>query len=219
MSQHPHLTEDERQMLADDTLSAERREHAAEHLRACAACADDVARLAAVAERLRGAPPAAPAADDLWPSIRKRIDDAKVVAIDPIDPPPASRFTWRHRLGVAIVAAGVVLTVLVLRPSHSVPVEEVPRSSDTASLRMVADSVRSYEEEARVLLNRLEIQRAMLRPDAVAAIDADLRAIDEAIEELKRAIAEDPNNPALRRLLATSFRQKIELLKRAGNAS
>lgn len=206
-------------MLVDETLPADRREHVAEHLRACAACADDVARLAAVAARLREAPPAAPAPGDLWPSIRKRIDDTKVVAIDATEAAPVSRITWRHRVGVAVVAAGVVLTVLVLRPSHSVPVEEVPSSSDTASLRMVADSVRSYEEEARVLLNRLEIQRAMLRPDAMAAIDADLRTIDGAIEELKRAIADDPNNPALRRLLAASFRQKVELLKRAGSAS
>jgi len=39
-----------------------------------------------------------------------------------------------------------------------------------------------------------------------------------AIAELKDAIVRDPNNPALRQLLATSYRQKVELLKRA-NAS
>jgi len=39
--------------------------------------------------------------------------------------------------------------------------------------------------------------------------------VDVAIAELKDAIARDPNNPALRQLLATSYRQKVELLKRA----
>ena len=40
----------------------------------------------------------------------------------------------------------------------------------------------------------------------------------KAIAELKDAIAHDPNNPSLRRLLALSYRQKVDVLKRVGNA-
>ena len=58
----------------------------------------------------------------------------------------------------------------------------------------------------------------MLRPDTRAALDRDLRAVDVAIAELKAAIARDPNNPALRQLLASSYKQKVDLLKRVGNA-
>jgi len=58
-----------------------------------------------------------------------------------------------------------------------------------------------------------------LRPDAAKALDHDLRVVDVAIAELKDAVARDPNNPALRRLLATSYRQKVDLLKRIANAS
>jgi hypothetical protein len=49
-------------------------------------------------------------------------------------------------------------------------------------------------------------------------IDRDLKTIDGAIDELKLAIANDPRNLALRQLLASSYRQKVDLLKRAGNA-
>jgi cytochrome c-type biogenesis protein CcmH/NrfG len=70
-----------------------------------------------------------------------------------------------------------------------------------------------------MLLNQLELRRSMLRPEAVVAIDHDLRVVDSAIAELKEAIAHDPNNPALRRLLASSYRQKVDVLKRVGNAS
>jgi hypothetical protein len=59
----------------------------------------------------------------------------------------------------------------------------------------------------------------MMRPETAASIDRDLKVIDQAIDELKVAIASDPRNPALRQLLASSFKQKVELLKRAGNAS
>src|SRR5205823_196499 len=64
-----------------------------------------------------------------------------------------------------------------------------------------------------------ELQRALLRPETRASLDRDLRTVDVAIAELKDAVARDPNNPALRRLLASSYRQKIDLLKRVGNAS
>jgi hypothetical protein len=65
-------------------------------------------------------------------------------------------------------------------------------------------------------LNELELRRAMIPPQRRTTIDHDLKVIDDAILELKRSIDLDPNNPALRRLLASSYRQKIDVLKRAG---
>jgi hypothetical protein len=127
-------------------------------------------------------------------------------------------FTRRHFGMVAgLVAAGALLAVL-LKPSRTIPPDTVGTPASGALLP-VSDSVRSYEEEARALLNRLELQRSMLRPEARASLDRDLKVIDQAIDELKLAIASDPRNPALRQLLASSYRQKIELLKRASNAS
>ena len=87
------------------------------------------------------------------------------------------------------------------------------------SLIAAADSAHLYEEEAQTLLNKLELQRAMLRPEAAEALDRDLHVVDVAIAELKDAIARDPSNRALRQLLASSYRQKVDLLKRVANAS
>ena len=81
-----------------------------------------------------------------------------------------------------------------------------------------ADSVRAYEEEAQILLDRLALMRSVLEPGAAAAIDKDLAVIDSAIAELQTAIARDPRNPALRQLLADSYRQKVDVLKRVSNA-
>jgi hypothetical protein len=52
----------------------------------------------------------------------------------------------------------------------------------------------------------------------MASIQRDLRVIDQAIGELQLAIERDPRNPALRQLLASSYRQKVQVLRRAGNA-
>ena len=215
-----HLTEDERQTAADGTLAAERRAQVEAHLAACDACAADVARIADFMKRTRESSTSGATAelDELWSPIRARIEASKVVALDSATPSTSTRtFGW---LVAAGVAAALLLTTLVLR---SRPLEQaqdvaVQVGPDSSVLRAVTDSTRAYEAEAQILLDRLEIQRATMRPEARAAIDRNLHTVDVAIAELKDAIARDPNNPALRQLLATSYRQKVELLKRA-NAS
>lgn len=215
-----HLTEDERQLLADDALPTDRLRAVEAHVASCNECADDVARLRNIMARYRRPLTPDDSVQELWPSIRARIESEKVIPLEPAQ--PSTRRRWSragHVAAVITLAAGAMLTVVLLRPSHRVPVETTTIAGDTMALRLVSDSVKSYEDEARALLNRLEVQRALMRPDAAESIDRDLKTIDDAIAELKQAIANDPRNPALRHLLAASYRQKIDLLKRAGNAS
>lgn len=214
-----HLTEDERQTAADGTLPADRRALVDAHLAACDECAADVARIAELMKRTREstAPTTAGTAslDELWSPIRARIEATKVVALDTAAPSTSTRpFVLLIAAGVA---AALLLTTLVLRarPRDGQTSVATQVEADSTMLRAVADSTRAYEAEAQILLDRLEIQRATMRPEAKAAIDRNLRTVDVAIAELKDAIARDPRNPALRQLLATSYRQKVELLKRA----
>lgn len=219
MTEHSHLTEDERQLLVDGTLPPERAGEIDIHLEQCAECANDVARLRDIMTRYREPSPPNAGVDELWPAIRSRIEQDKVVPLSAPATGRKRRLTARHFAAIGALAAGAMLTVVLLRPSRRIPVDTTVEVSDTSALRLVSDSVKSYEDEARVLLNRLEVQRAMMRPDAVASFDRDLKVIDSAIGELKLAIQNDPRNPALRRLLASSYRQKVELLKRANNAT
>jgi PIN domain nuclease of toxin-antitoxin system len=175
-------------------------------------------------KRIHEAPAPTAPLDDLWPSIRARIEQTKVVplATDAARaPPPASRFPlparWFASIGVVAAAAIIAFAVRGRRPDAGNSTAGV--SNTDAALIAVVDSAHAYEQEARTLLDKLELQRAMLRPDAAKALDHDLHVIDVAIAELKDAVARDPNNPALRQLLATSYRQKVDLLKRIANAS
>jgi hypothetical protein len=219
MTDHSHLTEDERQLLVDEALPADRAREADAHLASCAACANDVARLRDIMARYKESSPPNGSVDDLWPGIRSRIEQNKVIPLGSQEQPHRRRLTVGHLAAAGALAAGIMLTVVLLRPSHRIPVDTTVEVSDTSALQLVSDSVKSYEDEARVLLNRLEVQRAMMRPDARASMDRDLKVIDSAIGELKVAIQNDPRNAALRQLLASSYRQKIELLKRANNAT
>jgi len=218
----PHLTEDERHTAADGTLPAERRAYVDAHLAVCDECAADVARIADFMKRTHESTPSPsaphPALAELWPPIRARIEAAKVVALDTAGPSASTRpFVWLVAAGV--LAAALLMAIVLRVPPRQQQTSAVAQvDAESTMLRAVADSTRAYEAEAQILLDRLEIQRATMRPDARAAIDRNLHTVDVAIAELKDAIVRDPNNPALRQLLATSYRQKVELLKRA-NAS
>ena len=216
----PHLTEEERQTLADGSIAVDRALELDAHVRECSECAADVARLRLVMTRYSERPAPTAPLDELWPSIRSRIEQTKVVPLEAALVVPRKRSLTRgHFFAVVGLVAAAVVAALVLKPSRSIPPETIPSVGDTATTMVaVSDSVRTYEDEARTLLNRLELQRAMIRPEAMASIDRDLKVIDKAIDELKVAIANDPRNPALRQLLALSYKQKVDLLKRAGNA-
>ncbi|MFL5560341.1 MAG: hypothetical protein ACJ79K_02595 [Gemmatimonadaceae bacterium] len=225
-----HLTEGERQMLADGTLSADGGGAIAAHARECAACGGDVARLRTLVMLARAANESPDVPDDLWDPIRARIEQRKLVSMrgdgDPRgDSKPRSddrRARRQRRLVVglgALAAAAAIVAIVVARKDQPPSPDRVVHGADTArSLTAVVDSTQAYEAEAQQLLDRLELQRALIRPEAAQALDADLQSIDAAIAELKDAIARDPHNRALRQLLASSYRQKVELLKRAENA-
>src|SRR5437867_2493012 len=106
----PHLTEEERQTLADGSMPADRAFALEPHLRECDACAADVARLKLVMTRFSESPSPSSAAplDDLWPSIRSRIEQSKVIPLDAPAPAPRKRsltLTRGHFVAVAWIVA------------------------------------------------------------------------------------------------------------------
>jgi anti-sigma factor RsiW len=220
-----HLTEDERQGAAEGTLPAEKRNEVVAHLAACAACNADVVRLGAFLSHVHAAPVTAETPDDLWPAIRSRIERGKIVELPgaaPSSPPlGGARGPARTRWIIPLVsAAAIVLVVLSTRRSRQdTAVPDATRVDSESLMRNATDSSAQYQQQVTDLLNDLELRRSLLRPTTAAAIDHELQVVDKAIGELKDALARDPNNPALRQLLASTYRQKLDILKRVGNAS
>jgi hypothetical protein len=166
--------------------------------------------------------PLAPELEGMWPLIRQQIQSAKVVALDSHK---AAGTSWRLRvdpwvIGVAAsVAAVTALTVILVVPPIVRPVATSSAAAADSTLRFANDSIQSYREEADRLLDDLKLQRAQLAPETRAAIDDDLKTVDVAIAELQAAVARDPRNPTLRTMLASSYRQKVDVLKKISNAS
>ncbi len=215
-----HLTEEQLQGAADGSLDAEQMRLAYGHLATCASCANEVARLRSVMTRAREATPGAPSLDDLWPAIRSRIEESKVVRPGAFTGKTAGRrerTPWLAAGSVALAAALLIAAMLEMQGWRTHAVGATQPSPDVA-FASAADSTRLYEDESRRLLNDLVMQRAMLGPSAAASLDGDLAIIDRSIAEQKEALVRDPHNVALQRLLAAAYREKVELLRRANNA-
>jgi hypothetical protein len=216
-----HLSEEELQSFADGTLPPEKLADVRSHLSQCAACAADVARIQSLMKRVKDTPAPHADLDSLWPGIRTRIEHAKVVPLGASD--PAQPRAPRHHIGLWLAsAAAIAATIVVVLAYRGRPVQTGPADQILAanvSFIAASDSAREYEDQAQALLNDLELRRSMLRPETRQLLDHDLHEVDDAIAELEDAIAHDPRNGVLRQLLASSYRQKVDLLRRVNNAS
>jgi hypothetical protein len=210
-----HLAWDVLNDLVDDLLPPAEREAANRHLRTCPPCADAMAMLDAtvnaagmVADRVQ--PP-----QELWGDIRSTIESGKVAHL--AGAPRVARGWWVTvpRLAVAtlfLVVATAAVTTAVLRQGGT----GAGGSAAVASFPMawlVAE--REYQLNVLALREQLAAMQDELSPATIQAVEQSLATIDVAIAEAREALLRDPANAALPELLASNYRQKIDLLRRA----
>lgn len=215
-----HLTDTQLHDLCDEALTESECRALRQHLDGCARCRDQVVRLEALLAAAAAAPTEIPPPEDLWPSLRDRIEAAKVAAIT--EEPPAQ--PWWAKTGVALGAAAVL--VLVTATVTAVLVTPEPRGAvpEAATGRLTVPVARwaevslliaDYEGLTNSLAREFARQRDRLPPEAVATVEVNLRVIDAALAEIEGVIAQEPHNATLLELLATIYRQKVSVLEHA----
>jgi len=201
----------------DDELTPEERAQFEAHLTTCRECTVTLDELREVVARAGALTPRPPAAD-LWPGIEPRLERAAVV---PFQPRVAARrfsFTMPQ-----LVAAGLALMVMsgggvwVLqhggRATEGPAVAAFAPGSDGVAPASLADP--RYDEAIADLEQALQAGRADLDPGTVKILETNLDAIDQAIDESRRALAADPANVFLNNHLADARQRKLALLRRA----
>ncbi|HKG90507.1 MAG TPA: zf-HC2 domain-containing protein [Gemmatimonadaceae bacterium] len=221
----PHLAEDALHDHADDALPPGERAAADEHLAGCGACR---ARLGAVRALLRGAaelPRSVEPAEELWPGVRAAIERRQVVSLGAA--PHGRRAAWWRAPAARLAAAAVLLValssgvtaVLMQRgreesaspAARPWPAADPGREAAVEFVRREGD----YQRLARELEAAVAARRDSLSPEAVATLERSVRVIDAAIAEARAALEREPGNRALVEMLSASYRQKLDLLKRA----
>lgn len=219
-----HLTDSQLHDLCDEALPKSVIQAMRQHLDGCANCRDRVVRLEALLAAAATAPTEIPPPEDLWPSLRGRIESGKMAAIigEPSGPTPTR--PWWTTTGAALTTAA--LLVLVTATVTAVLVAPEPQAADPGAESGLLVAPANAPAELSMLItnyegltNRLAREFARIRqrlpPDAVATVEVNLQVIDAALAEIQGVIAQEPHNAALLELLATIYRQKVSVLEHA----
>ena len=221
----------------DAELSGDEQRAVAAHVAGCAECARTLDELRAVVERARSLPAAAPSAE-LWSGIADRI------AVEGSRPSAGSAWTRRRfSLTWAQLAAASVLLVVIsgwaalrLMPgmSSANQVRATPTGDSAVagaagggnaevrpdvSLANVSFDDSQYDAAVADLQRALQNGRGRLDPATVSVVEQNLTVIDQAVDEARRALADDPANADLSGYLVETRRRKLDLLRHAAALS
>jgi hypothetical protein len=214
---HQEITEQLSEYL-DDELTPPEREAVEAHLQECEECRDtltDLRRIAGTAVELGNTPPSR----DLWPAIGARIAAGPRAAALP----PRRRFAFTvpqlAAASVLLAALSGWLAVRMISPSRQPgpaiatgsgqPVD----GSGDASLTPVAFDEQQYDAAIRELQDAIDRGRSRLDPETVAAVERNLRLIDQAVDDARRALAADPSSGYLSGYMVQTRQRKLELLR------
>lgn len=175
------------------------------HIEQCSACRDTLDAMRQLLTESHALPKAIPPSRDLWAEIAPRLASR-------VQPPHG----WRARLRSPAGLAAAAVLLLALGTGLGVTVSRGGRRpADSAFL---ADRAR-YTAAAATLAEQLAADPGVLAVTTRGVIAQDLTILDAAIREAETALAADPGNAALERMLLTREQQRMELLERALRAS
>jgi anti-sigma factor RsiW len=186
------------QAYAHGTLPAPEAAALEAHLSGCAQCARLLEAMEPAPVGLAALPRSIPPDRDLWTSIEQRIRPrARRIAV------PA----WLlAAAAILLVAFSSGVTLLLVRPAPTAAV---------AAGEALAPLEAQYASAATDLSHALDQARQRLSPETIRTIERNLAVIDSALAESRRALAGDPGNASLERLVIATWQQKMDFLRRA----
>lgn len=210
MNAHP--SESQLNEFVDGTLPPDEHSRVAGHLASCLPCAATVRRMEALIERARALPRHIAPPAGAWEDVRSAVRGRRAQS----SPQAGRRARWALlAAAAALVIATSATTIWITRSDGDRSLRQVSRASAPAALASFAPVEARYVLTAAALEETLEERRPMLDPATVATVERSLTTIDAAIAEARAALANDPGNGTVFRLLASSYEQKVTLLRRA----
>jgi anti-sigma factor RsiW len=142
---------------------------------------------------------------DLWAGVANRIASKPAL--------PWMRWTRFAVAAVLLVAASSAVTVLYMKQTIEVPALVLAKKEVTPILAAFQASEQTYSTAIDQLTKTMHQRRDVLAPETVAAIEANLKVIDEAILASRVALDADPNNQASVHLILAMYKRKVDLLQ------
>ncbi len=187
------------------------------HVAGCAGCRQQERELRALLAEAATLPRHMEPARDLWPDIAARLRSAE--GERGVVRPLVAR--WMRPMTLAAAAAVLVAVSAAVWTRGRAPMPSPSAASGTvrevAAGPAPADLLEAEQEYARAtatLLAALDHQKETLPPEARAALEGNLKTIDDALAEVRTALRKDPGNALLAHLLTSTHQKKLDALQR-----
>jgi hypothetical protein len=202
----------------DRTLSEAERREVESHLAGCPGCREQERRLRHLLAHAAALPRSVSPPRDLWPEISRKIERERGWSRPRIA-------SWQPALAVA-AAVVIALGAVVLRPQAPTPanIVVVPGPSTGPGYRVHPAAVemdpglvameRDYQTAANALLAALQERKDGLEPETRANVERNLAVVDTALAEVHEALAQDPASPELSRMLVSTHRKRVDVLRK-----
>lgn len=212
--------QDVRNLLDDYVDAALEREDEARirrHLAGCEACRAEERSLRALLEHAATLPESIDPPRDLWPDIDGRLDEIEPPASADRPWPTARPRFWVYGLiAASLLVAGLAGGYLLRGPVSQVGVAPVasdaPTTTTSAEVVAAEQAIVQAKQQLQALLDG---RQGSLSPATVKMVDENLALIDQAIDEIRGALREDPANQRLNRKLLNAHQRQLHLLQRA----
>jgi anti-sigma-K factor RskA len=211
----------------DGTLPAGMRDQVAEHLEQCPKCKEELERLQTLLEKAQALPASIMPEHDLWPGIEDRIIEEEnrasffnILRVQPL---------WSIR---NLAAAAAILVIVFSATYFTVTIRDkhgsrLPALSENSSeivpvSTLQADYSSAEAEYVRATLKLQEVldsRKQYLAPQTREVMDRNIKIINEAMAEIKKALGNDPGNKQLNTLLLASYQNKVEVMYWAAKLS
>ena len=200
----------------DGDVTAEESAAIEAHLKECSGCREEVDALRTLQTAAQDLPHAMTPARDLWPGIAERIE---------ADPARTGgnivrfRSAWVQFLTAAAVIALIAGALFSIEgvQVHAPTTDDGPTAVNLINQGNVSASFVEVEAEYRAAKAELQeafnAARAELSPETAAAIESSLASIDAAATDIRLALADEPGNPRLERLLIAVYQQELNALE------
>lgn len=219
---HDHWTDRLSEYL-DGELAVDERQTLEAHLVACEPCTrtlDELRRVVARAQTLtQHLPPSA-----LWEGVARRIgaDPPRMVRAVARQPRRVSLTVLQlvaASLFIAALAGGIVWRIRVPPRAATDAVGQVAPAATTPEaapdIEPVSLADAQYDAAVADLQRALDKGRDRLDAATTGIVEQNLKIIDQAIEQARRALLADPANTYLSGHLVETLRKKLNLLRRA----
>ena len=201
--------------LIDGTLDEVEATSAESHLESCPSCRSELESVRELLTATRSLPRSTEPEHDLWPGIAEDIEQRRVVR-GGFDRPRASssRSLWLAAAAAVLVTSVTIAYMAGLERGRP-QIAEAPQQYSSYMQAAYGDLATDLEIARDQLRANLDQRQDELSPETWSVVMDNLVVIDDAIERIETAMADNPDDGRLNRQLTVAYRRQIDLLQRA----